>query len=405
MTPLQKATLRASEIRTKLAELAGVEELTDEQRGELDGLRTEYGDVERRCQALQIAEDKPVETRTTDNGIAELRSKVQLTQYVEAACEMRSVAGAEAEFNQELGIGLDRFPLALLAPVEERAVTGTDSGVNQGSWLDRIFAETAAARIGLTFASVAPGVASYPVTTAGGSGVQRGKGEAVGDTAWTVGVKDLKPTRNAVRMTFNMEDAARLSGLEMALTRDLRTGLTESVDKSVFIGDAGATGTDADIAGLRTQADVVEATLTQMNKVKAPNTLAAFIGLIDGLHAVNPGDLRVVASVGSNTLWYSTIANSAAENQTLAGFLMASGINWSVRAGIDTNTANGDFGAFIGRGRGLAGAGVVPVWDSGQLIRDPYSGAAKGEVALTLNYLWSFGLVRPTNFARLKYVT
>ena len=405
MTPLQKATIRASEIRTKLAELAGVEALTDEQRSELDTLRTEYGDVERRCQALTIAEDKPVETRTADTGLAELRGKVNLSQYVTAAVEMRSVAGAEAEFNQELGIGLDRFPLSLLAPVEERATTGTDSGVNQGSWLDRLFAETAAARLGLTFASVGPGIASYPVTTAGGSGVQRGKDEAVGATAWTVGVKDLKPTRNAVRMTFNMEDAARLSGLEAALTRDLRMGLTEAVDKAIFIGDAGATGTDADIAGIRTQASVVETTLTQTNKVMAPNTLAAFIGLIDGMHAINPADLRVVASVGSNTLWYSTVANAAAENQTLAGFLMASGINWSVRAGIDTNTANGDFGAFIGRGRGLAGAGVVPVWDSGQLIRDPYSGAAKGEVALTLNYLWSFGLVRPTNFARLKYVT
>ena len=243
------------------------------------------------------------------------------------------------------------------------------------------------------------------MTKTGATGVQRAKDEAVGVTAWTIGTTDLKPTRNAARLTFNMEDTARLSGLEAALTRDLRMGLTEAVDKAIFIGDAGATGTDADIAGLRTQASVEEVTLTQAHKVMPSNTLAAFIGMIDGMHAINPADLRVVASVGSNTLWYGTIANSAAENQTLAGFLMASGVNWSVRAGIDTNTSNGDFGAFVGRGRGLPGAGVVPVWDSGQLIRDPYSGAAKGEIALTLNYLWSFGLVRPANFARLKYVT
>ena len=101
----------------------------------------------------------------------------------------------------------------------------------------------------------------------------------------------------------------------------------------------------------------------------------------------------------------STVVNSAADNQTLAQFLMASGINWSVGGGIETNTTNNKFGAFIGRGRGLVGAAVAPVWDAGELIRDPYSGAADGEVALTLCYLWNFGVPRPTNLARIKFVS
>ena len=37
------------------------------------------------------------------------------------------------------------------------------------------------------------------------------------------------------------------------------------------------------------------------------------------------------------------------------------------------DTTNGKFGAFIGRGRGLQGAGTAAVWNSGILIRDPYS--------------------------------
>ena len=45
MTPLQKATLRASEIRSRSSpSLAGVEELTDEQTAEIGTLRTEYQD-------------------------------------------------------------------------------------------------------------------------------------------------------------------------------------------------------------------------------------------------------------------------------------------------------------------------------------------------------------------------
>ena len=51
--------LRASEIRTRLAELGGADELTDELRGELDKLRGEYGDTERKIGALTVSEDKP----------------------------------------------------------------------------------------------------------------------------------------------------------------------------------------------------------------------------------------------------------------------------------------------------------------------------------------------------------
>ena len=84
---------------------------------------------------------------------------------------------------------------------------------------------------------------------------------------------------------------------------------------------------------------------------------------------------------------------------------MASGMSWGVRGDIDDATTNGKFGAFVGRGRGIDGAGVAPIWDSAELIRDPYTSAAKGEVVLTLNYFWNFGLPRPSNFARLKFVT
>ena len=81
------------------------------------------------------------------------------------------------------------------------------------------------------------------------------------------------------------------------------------------------------------------------------------------------------------------------------------GLMFRSRANIDEATANGDFGAFIGRKRGIDGAGVAGVWEAGELIRDPYSGAAKGEVALTLCFLWDFGLPRASNFMRLKFVT
>ncbi len=125
---------------------------------------------------------------------------------------------------------------------------------------------------------------------------------------------------------------------------------------------------------------------------------------MDGLAAQDLADLNVVMSVGMWRLAANTIINSTAENQTLAQFLAASGLSYGSREGIDTATAAGDFGAFVGRARGIEGAGVAAMWDAGSMIYDEITGADQGEIKLTLNTLWSFDLPRASNFARIKFV-
>ena len=407
--------LRAIEIRKRLNELGGKDDLNDEETAEVETLSKEYRTVETRQAALLLGEEpgegeqvkeEPTETRSeADKKLLELRSKVSIGNYVSAALEERHVDGAEAEFNAELKMrSAGGFPLELLAPVEVRATTDADSQTTQKRWLDRLFAETAAMSLGVTMESVEPGVASYPVTTAGASAAQRGRREAAADAAWTVGVSEIKPTRNAVRAVFSEEDAMRLPGLEEALRRDLGMALTEGVDRAIFVGDGDANENAGDIAGLTTLANVIEKEITQANKIKGPESLQAFVELVDGIHATGVVDLNCVLAVGAHTLWGTTLANAAAENDTILQFLKENGLSCTVRGGIEDATAAGDFGAFVGRGRGLAGAGVAAIWNSGMLIRDPYSGASKGEVALTLSYFWGFKLPRPSNFARVKFV-
>ena len=421
MTPTQKRLRdlreRQSKERGRLAELSLVDELNDEQRGELDKIEHGTPDLERQLRAATIAvEAEETEQRAEgakarkpegdgeDRERAELRKQVKLSAYVSAAVEQRSADGAAAEYNAALGIAGNRFPLELLAPpVETRATTDVDTTTMPRRWLDRLFAETAAMRLGISMESVPVGAASYPVTTAGASAAQRQRStDAASDAAWTIGVTEMKPKRNAVRLLFSIEDAARIPGLESALTRDLRMALTEGVDRAIFLGDATATGTDADITGLNT-ATITESMISQANKVLGPGTLEAFTGLVDGIHAMTLADLKVVAAVGAWRLWEDTIINSAADNMTLGAFLRMAGLTWNARGEIETATADGDVAAFVGRGMGIDGAGVAAVWEAGELIRDPYSGAGRGEVALTLCYLWDFALPRTSNFARIIF--
>ena len=415
MTALQRLQLEMSRVRQRLNEIGGLQgdEFTDEVRTEAATLEGEYGDLEIRSRALTIGQSaEPGETgEVADEGDAEarerarLRGRVRVHQYMGAALEMRSVRSesAEAEYNDSLGLGVSQFPLRLLAP-ETRATTDTDGGATVRRWLDRLFGDAAAQKLGITFESVPAGTATHLVTTAGAAGTQRGREEAAADAAWTVGVTEMKPTRQSVRATFTREDAARLAGLEAALQRDLRMALADSVDQAIFEGDDRADENRADITGLMSAAGVTEKLLTQAGKASAPAWATQLAGLIDGKHAAAAADLHIVASVATNQLLMSTYANSAADSATITQFLQSLGFTqWTVREGIAADTDADSFGAFVGLARGMDGAGVAAVWDAGELIRDPYSGASKGEIALTLHYLWDFALPRASNFARFKY--
>ena len=259
-------------------------------------------------------------------------------------------------------------------------------------------------RVGISFRDAGPGVAAYPVTTAGGSGAQRGRTQAVAESTYTVAVTEIKPSRHAVHGVYSIEDDARLPGMADAIERDMRASIVQSVDLACFKGDSGANETIADIVGMQT-AGISEFTITQTNKVKPAETLEEFVALVDGIYAAMNSDLRIVASVGANKLWYGTIANSTASNDTMARFLMENGLTWMARGDIEANTANGDFGAYVGLANGIEGSAIAAVWSSGELIRDPYTKADTGEVELTLNYLWGLQFPRTANFKRLKFVT
>ena len=374
----------------------------------LDGLENEL--------QAELSADAAGKVFANDGESAEIRSisgRVRMGNYVRAVMSGHAPSGAELELNQAYEIAdPDRFPLTLLDPASwspQQAKTDADGASRQSTWLDRLFADSAAAHVGVTFESVKPGIQSYPVTTAGAAAAQRGRTEKAADASWTIGVTELKPTRNAVRVRFSDEDMYRLPTLESALRRDLAMSLVEGLDRTIFTGDADANENTADITGFTgitaAATGLVEKTLTQTDKVKAPETLAVFAGFIDGKHASSMSDLRVVASVGANTLWLSQIAAAAADTKTVAQFMKENGLMWMTRGEIETATGNGKFGAIIGKSRGIAGAAMAPVWQSGRLIRDVYSAAASGECSLTLATFWNFGLVRPSNFARLKFVT
>ena len=411
MTPVQKWTLALTEARGKLADAL------DAAEPDGDAIQTLTREVRHADQMLTAATllepeiPAPVitETRQFDSKLAELRASVDLSRHVKASLAGTVVQGGpEAEYNEELNIDAGRFPLDLITrQLETRAARDGDGAASQATWLDYLFAGSAAERVGVSFRPVAAGVHTIPTFSAAPSGVQRARAEAVAEGTFTLAVSEMTPKRSAVYGIYSVEDESRLGGMSDAMVRAMSGGIASAVDLAIFKGDSGASGTDADIAGFQTAlAAGREVTITQANKVLAAGTLAAFAGMVDGRYANAMGELMAVLSVGANTLWGSTVPNSANGNQrTLAAILRENGLAWTTRDGIDTATANGDFGGYIGKAQGIDGAAVASVWNQGRLVRDEFTSKAKGEIELSLDYQWDFAVVRDANFHRVKFVT
>ena len=130
MTNTQRLELRASEIRSRLNDLSGIEtgELTDEQRGEIDALANEYKDVERQKRAAILAGDTPeiTEPQGGDGETREITSlleRAEIRSFLTSAASGNPVTGAERELRQAI-LGDDApemyMPVDMLLPLETR---------------------------------------------------------------------------------------------------------------------------------------------------------------------------------------------------------------------------------------------------------------------------------------------
>ena len=122
MKTSQTLSIRLSEIRQTINELNAKETLGETEQAKLDELTIEFSEKETKYRAALTVEGEE-EARAqglfdgeTSEGreYRELRSKVGLNRYIEAATEKRAVDGAEAELNAALKIGAHKFPLEIL---------------------------------------------------------------------------------------------------------------------------------------------------------------------------------------------------------------------------------------------------------------------------------------------------
>lgn len=393
MTNSQRLALRLSEVRQKLNELVAIDAPSDEQRAELTKLTAEYPQLETQYRAALVAEsdDGATERRNDDAEDAEVRQLVQqveLSEYMAEAATGREATGVAHElraavFGDEARPGL--VPWAALLPAGDEARVDAEStavagqGTQQSTILERVFANTAAAFLGVSMPQVGVGDSSFPVFSSGATGELKDKGVVKDAQAATITGNTLTPKRISARYLLRIEDAARLRGLEESMRADLSGALGEAWDKIILTGDGTApnpTGFFDDGASITVAADP--------GSVDTYDSVAKFAAkAVDGRYARNAMGVCVLFGVSGYQFASGLFPTSGDYSAT--DYLAAKSGGVQVSAHVPAVASNIQQLLLWRKDMGMSGV---------ELIRDPYTNAAKGQVAVTAVMLADFAILR-----------
>ena len=422
MTPIQRKLKelreRQSRERGRMAELAVLDSLGDEQRQELDEIERGTPDLERQIRAAMTAIDRE-ETEQRDEAAAtgadgemrerlELRSRASLTNYLRSRMSGMLPSGAEAELNAAAGIG-DGIPLELWdVPTETRADAPTGApgtvGVNLDPIRPAVFANSVAPRLGIDMPRVGTGTyASATITTSTTAGA-KAKSAVTDSTAAAFTVTTATPKRVSARLSVTLEDVAAVgqANFESALRENLSLVLSDELDDQALNGNGSAPNLNGIFQRL------TDPSAPAAGVVNWAGFASQHAAGVDGLWANTIQDVSIVVNPETYRLAAGTFQGTDAEMSAAAYATANTGGFWTNKRMPDK--ANHVAQAILYRkGRSMmGGAGamrtaVCPHWNEIS-IDDIYSGSANAERYFTVHVLLGdVILVQPDAYAQIAY--
>ena len=417
VTPRQRLEVERSEIRERIRDLLGEDELSTEQRAELDSLTKRAQQIEPELRAAILTEPDPVTSPSApaeDRGRLELRARASVGRYLLAAMRGRSVSGAERELAEEVGLDGGQIPLEMWEPTttEHRAdvVTGAPGtvGVNLDRLAPAIFAPSILPRLGVEMPRVASGTYTSGTITTSLTAKAESKGDAAMATAAAFTITSATPKRISARLSIAIEDVAAVgqANFESILRENLSLVLSDRLDRQGLHGDGNAPNLQGLIGRLTAPTDPTEvAGWGDFARLPSDH--------VDGLWSSTEAQVSLLVNPEAYRLAARTFREPAAVGQPAdtysdtPGDMSAGAYVGKVSGGWWTNarmpaTASGISGGIayrMGRAGGMRTA-VCPHWNFVQ-IDDIYTGSAKGERYFTAHVLLGDVIVvQPGAYAR-----
>ena len=333
-----------------------------------------------------------------------LIERIELRNYLNAYSQGHKLEGAEAEMNQGLGLdSVSHVPWQALAPtLDERMEARTDDPTNVtiGDWgktvnalLPRIFEKTDAGFLGVSTPGVRAGTTAYPVMTGGTTASMKAANAEVEADVATFSVTTVTPTRLSARYLLNLEGLAAMGGmLETTLRNDLRRVMGDQFDEQIINGN----GTSPNISGILNElTDATDAT----NVIDFDTFRLTATNELDGKMANTEASIRML--VGLQT-WKKVrgILNTDKQLDAIQAYQRLGGrIQNSARLPDMDGTSKNQVAVLTFE----PSAAVAPIWQGVTMIRDPYTNAAKAQVALTAHMLFGFAFKRTDGWKEVKF--
>lgn len=421
MTDSLRISVELSERRSALNELIerrnalpdGQSPSDDEVRA-MDAATKEIRDLEVRYRAAVTKEgsESQAEEQTGDPEEREMRRMLEgasLMPYVHEALGGRSVDGVEAELRDAMFPEQENMvPLELLLPPDQRtrevradAATTLAAGVGsdgaESSVPARVFTRSLASRLGVAMPSVPVGQAHYPILTGGTTAKTAADAGEVSAAAATFTQQNLDPVRLTAGYLFNVRQSLQLNAFESILRRDLTAVINDQLDNYLING---SDESNATVEGLL---EALTAPADPSGVSTWDQVAGAYIDAVDGLNAYDISDVLSVWSAAAYKYaakLYPPVANVTHAQQSAWDWLGdragARSVSSRLADGAKTSTCVQALTSYPGRNA------VAPVWQGMQIIRDPYTGAAKGQVRLTAVMFFNMKVLRTAGWKLFK---
>ena len=382
-----KISRRQSEIRQALAGLVGKEKPDETEQRSMSELDREYQTNEIRLRGALVAEDTErreagdeLETRS-DREYADLLGKFELRQVALAIDEGKALSGATAEIVTELRAkgGYQGIPVPYAALETRAGETIASDQINPKTIrpiIDRIFPGSVAERLGIQRINITSGELAFPVATAGAVfGWQTTELANVGAASpYDTSERSLNPDHTGGAQMVISRKALKQAGegLEAAIRRDLNAVIGAELDRVVVNGS----GTAGQPLGIIPGAVTYGITSTA---VGATATWAAFRAQIVAFMEAN-----AITSPSQVNIGFDPAIWAELDDALISGTAVSQWDRLTKHVGTPaiSNVIPDETAIMTATVQGIA-PGYLGLYGGVDLIRDPYTKAASGQLVLT----------------------
>ena len=413
MTKSQRLQVEAAELRAKINGLPETRESKtehDELRAKLakldkelaEALATEGREIER--EEREQTEPGPQRAGGVKGETAEFRQLVRKASVgrivTEVAAGRGVINGAEAELQAEMGVENNWIPLRMLWEPGDELRAAASFGANAAEpgsspgIAPQVFGASIAQFANVFMETVPVGTRTVPVFTTGARGNVSAPAKAaeVSETSAVLAVKEMKPARLQVQLSYALEDFYTYPELDNGFRRNIRDSIVDEIDDQLL---------NAALKGLLTTAAGPDPTPRPADATTAVEYIAAGAAA-DGRHAANESEVKLLVGTGAGGVYPHMAATPVSTN----GDRRVSEV-YGPRLRVSPHVAVAD-GQNRQQAVAILGSGVdtrASMWAGIMVERDAGERKAYGEVQLWGVAFFDFQIINASAYNRHEFRT